>query len=61
VLLSYVRATNSNSATLKRYALHTSCKSSGNSNSISYKRQEISYDDPLLNQIQAGTREEEAR
>jgi hypothetical protein len=60
-LLSCVHATNPNSATLKRYALHTSCKFSGNSNTISNKRQEITYEEPFLNQTQAGTRDEEAR
>ena len=52
---------NSKSATPEHYALHTSCKFSGNSNTISNKRQESTHDEPLLDQIQAGMREEEAR
>lgn len=49
------------SATLEHYALHTSCKFSGNSNTISNKGQESTHDEPLLDQIRAGMREEEAR
>lgn len=56
-----VRATNPKSASLKRYALHTSCRFSSNSNAVSNMRQEITHDEPLLDQIQARMREEEVR
>jgi hypothetical protein len=59
VSLSCVRATNSKSASLRRHALHTSCKFRSNSNAVSNMRQEITHDEPLLDQIQARMREEE--
>jgi hypothetical protein len=58
---SCVRATNSKSVTLKHYALHTSCKFSGNNNPIPDERQSFTHDEPLLYQTQDGMREEEAR
>jgi hypothetical protein len=63
VSLSCVRTTNWKFTTLKRYALHTSCKSGGNSdiNTVSNKRQELTHDEPLLDQTQAITSEEEAQ
>lgn len=61
MLISYVRATDSKSATLKHYALYTSRKFSGNSSAVSNKSQEFIDDKPLLDQTQAGMREEEAR
>jgi hypothetical protein len=63
VSLSCVCTTKPKSTTLKRYALHTSCKFGCNSNSdtVSNKRQELTHNEPLLDQTQAITSEEEAR
>jgi hypothetical protein len=61
VLISCVRATNSKSATLEHYALYISRTFTGNSNAISNKSQQFTHDEPLLDQTQAGMREEEAR
>jgi hypothetical protein len=62
-----VHATNLRPATLKRYALHTSCKFgvNNNRNAISntreeFTREEFTHDESLLDQTQAGMREEEA-
>jgi hypothetical protein len=54
-------ATNSKSAALRHYARYTSCKFSSNNNAVSNITQEITHNEPLLDQIQAGMREEEAR
>ena len=45
---------------LKHYARHISRTFDDSSNTLSNKRQESAADEPLLDQIQAGTREEEA-
>ena len=63
MLLSFVCATNSNFATPEHDALYTSCKFSGNIDTIVIynKRQEFTHDELLEDPTQTGMTEEEAR
>ena len=61
MLSSCAHTTNWKTGTLRRYARHIPSKFNDNSNTLSNKRQESAADEPFLDQIQAGMREEEAR